>query len=143
MGAIDFDLCGWAYYLFDLYVVRTALRTYYSARLTPLWKASLEGYKRERSLPEDYQRYLTTFDTMHNVAVVNRQLVLLSSEGTSSQRKPWLSPNVRNILATREEGNTVRNGPPGGSNTLHLSPGMPRRFSDVSEPFAKMLPALF
>ena len=52
--------------------------------LTPLWKASLEGYKRERSLPEDYQRYLTTFDTMHNVAVVNRQLVLLSSEATSS-----------------------------------------------------------
>ena len=79
VGAMDFDLCGLGYYLFDLHTLRAFLKTHHGDRLEPLWEAFVEAYQRERPVPEDLQRHLLTFEVMQKVAAVNRQLVLLSS----------------------------------------------------------------
>jgi Ser/Thr protein kinase RdoA (MazF antagonist) len=86
VGAIDFDQCGLGYYTFDLGVVRRALRLYRD-RQELLWAAFVEGYERECPLPEGYQRYLTTFEVLHRVLAINRQLRLLSSEDTAGQAR--------------------------------------------------------
>lgn len=77
VGAVDFDLCGLGYYLFDLYTMRDSLRTHHADRVEPLWAAYLAGYERERPLPRDLQRYLTTFEAMQKMAMSNRQIRLL------------------------------------------------------------------
>ena len=77
---MDFDLCGLGYYLFDLWTMRDSLRTRHPDRVEPLWAAYLAGYERERPLPEDLPRYLTTFEAMQKMAMVNRQIKLLSQE---------------------------------------------------------------
>lgn len=89
VGAIDFDMCGWGHYMFDLTVVRKGLARCYADRLGPLWAAFLEGYRHKRSLPEDYARQIEVFEVMLRVAVLNRTLGLLASEATRHQaRKP-------------------------------------------------------
>ena len=80
VGAVDFDLCGLGYYLFDLWTMCDSLRTRHPDRVEPLWAAYLAGYERERPLPEDLPRYLTTFEAMQKMAMVNRQIKLLSQE---------------------------------------------------------------
>ncbi len=95
VGALDFDLCGLGYYLFDLWTVRNSLRTLHADRVEPLWAAFLAGYERERSLPEDLQRYLTTFEVMQKVATVNRQIELLGSKaGPAGLRSPDFLANM-------------------------------------------------
>jgi Ser/Thr protein kinase RdoA (MazF antagonist) len=77
VGVIDFDMCGCGHYLFDLKVARSSLRRRYDDQMGPMWEAFLEGYRRERPLPEGH---LATFDAMQRVAAVNRNLALLASE---------------------------------------------------------------
>jgi Ser/Thr protein kinase RdoA (MazF antagonist) len=79
VGVIDFDMCGWGYYLSDLSVIRRSLTQRYKGRLEPMWEAFLEGYESKRPLPEDYARQIEAFDAMQTVAVVNRNLRLLAS----------------------------------------------------------------
>jgi Ser/Thr protein kinase RdoA (MazF antagonist) len=87
VGAIDFDMCGWGYYLFDLSVVHRCLRPRHKDRQEPLWKAFLEGYRRKRPLPEDLARHIETFDAMQRVAAVNRTLELLARSDTRDQAR--------------------------------------------------------
>ena len=87
VGAIDFAGCSLGYYLADLSHIRASLRRRFGDRLEPFWAAFLEGYERERPLPEDYPRYLTTFDVMRNAVAVNNRLRPPSS-GDAGSRPP-------------------------------------------------------
>lgn len=80
VGPIDFDLCGLGHYLLDLAVLLNFLSIRHSDRFWRMRKALLEGYERERHLPEGYQRHLMTFHAMRRVARVNRELRALGSE---------------------------------------------------------------
>jgi Ser/Thr protein kinase RdoA (MazF antagonist) len=80
VGVIDFEMCGWGYYLSDLSVIRRSLAQHYKDRLEPLWEAFLEGYQGKRPLPEDYARQIEAFDAMQRAAIVNRHLVILEFE---------------------------------------------------------------
>jgi Ser/Thr protein kinase RdoA (MazF antagonist) len=69
--AIDFEVCGWGYYLFDVAVTLSSLEGHGA----PLQAAFLEGYQRERPLPEShFSRYLETFMVMRLVQRVNMVL---------------------------------------------------------------------
>ena len=68
--AIDFEVCGWGYYLFDVAVTLSTLEKYGA----PLQAALLEGYQRERPLPEGHWSYLETFMAMRVVQRVNMAL---------------------------------------------------------------------
>jgi Ser/Thr protein kinase RdoA (MazF antagonist) len=97
VGAVDFDLCGLGYYLFDLWTMRDSLRTHHADRVEPLWAAYLAGYERERALPEELQRYLTAFEAMQKMAMVNRQIRLLGQEtDPAALRSPDFLTNMAN-----------------------------------------------
>jgi len=97
VGAVDFDLCGLGHYLFDLWTMRDSLRTRHANRVEPLWAAYLAGYERERPLPEDLQRYLTAFEGLQKMAMVNRQIRLLSQgTGPEALRSPDFLANMAN-----------------------------------------------
>lgn len=98
VGAVDFDLCGLGYYIFDLWTVRNSLRTHHADRVEPLWDAFLAGYERERSLPEDLRRYLRTFEVMQKVATANRQIELLGHDNPAGLRQPDFLANVASWL---------------------------------------------
>ncbi len=85
VSAIDFDSCGLGHYLLDLAVLLHVLRVNIPRVQRPdrFWRmreALLEGYERERPLPEGYQRHLMTFHAMRHVARVNREFRALGSE---------------------------------------------------------------
>ena len=80
VGAVDFDSCGLGHYLLDLAVVLNALRIRHPNRFEAMRGALLEGYERERALPEGYRGYLMTFHAMRYVSRVNRELRALGSE---------------------------------------------------------------
>jgi Ser/Thr protein kinase RdoA (MazF antagonist) len=96
---IDFEFCGWGYYLFDIAVTLSSLEGYDA----PLPAALLEGYQRERPLPEGHWRYLETFMAMRLMQRLNKGPRLLpgsvewlkkfaTSEGEARQRdvgSPW------------------------------------------------------
>jgi Ser/Thr protein kinase RdoA (MazF antagonist) len=69
--AIDFEVCGWGYYLFDMAVTLSSLE----GHGTPLQAAFLEGYQRERPLPESHvSKYLETFMVMRLMQRLNMAL---------------------------------------------------------------------
>jgi Ser/Thr protein kinase RdoA (MazF antagonist) len=115
VGVIDFDLCGLGHYLLDLAVLLNALRLS-AQRIQPtgrFWKIRVtffEHYERERSLPEDYRRYLMTFHAMRHVARVNTEFRARRSEANRSRvRGDGLLRNVLewlqgNYLKDEEQG---------------------------------------
>jgi Ser/Thr protein kinase RdoA (MazF antagonist) len=71
--ALDFDHCGWGYYLYDLAVTVRYLQAY-GEDAAPMCDAFLEGYQRERPLrggPE----HLAACQVMRLVELVNLTLV--------------------------------------------------------------------
>lgn len=71
---IDFDVCGWGYYLYDLAVPLVDLdftQEHYGAPYARMEAAFLEGYQRERPLPMGYQEYIDTFLAMEMMRYVN------------------------------------------------------------------------
>lgn len=94
VGAIDFDLSGWGYYLFDLYKVRMGLKKHRGDDDAPLLSTLLEGYERDRPLPEEPQKYFETFTMMLRVSAVNRQLAALHREATPLREGPHLLSNT-------------------------------------------------
>lgn len=87
---IDFDSCGWGYYLFDLAVALLPFEPY-GDRYDPLKNALLEGYQAKRPLPEGYQDYLESLTAMKVAAQANRALRSLADKSASS-------PNARRLL---------------------------------------------
>lgn len=85
VGALDFDLLGHGYYIFDLRVLRFSLG-FHITNPQPLWNAFMEAYGSGVPLPEDHERFFPTFAVMQRVASVNRQLDLLGSDDTA--RRP-------------------------------------------------------
>ncbi|MBA2533455.1 MAG: phosphotransferase [Rubrobacter sp.] len=85
VGSIDFDRCGLGHYLLDVATIRRDLENRYPGRQEQMWTAFVEGYERERPLPEDYQRYLTTFDVVRRVREVNREIKRFRREGNARQ----------------------------------------------------------
>lgn len=81
--AVDFDLCGWGYYLFDLAWMFRALGDY-GSYCAPMRAALLEGYQRERPLPEGYQNHFRTCMAMRAGDLVNRVL-----GWETLTRRPW------------------------------------------------------
>ncbi len=57
---IDFASCSWGHYLHDVAVALSALEAFGEHR-TELRAAFLEGYQRERPLPEEHLRHLGAF----------------------------------------------------------------------------------
>jgi Ser/Thr protein kinase RdoA (MazF antagonist) len=110
VGVIDFDLCGLGHYLLDLSVLLNALRLQRPDRFWKMREVLLEAYERERSLPENYRRYLMTFHAMRHVARVNRELRARRSEANRSRvRGDGLLRNVlewlqSNYLRDKEQG---------------------------------------
>jgi Ser/Thr protein kinase RdoA (MazF antagonist) len=70
---LDFEKCGWGYYLFDLTVTLSVMESHKKNR-APRQAAFIEGYQRERPLPEDHWRCLETFMAMRVVQRVNMVL---------------------------------------------------------------------
>lgn len=68
---IDFEICGWGYYYFDLAGALWELETSYGERCAPMQAAFLEGYRRERRLPKGHRRYLETFMALRVALRVN------------------------------------------------------------------------
>lgn len=97
VGAIDFDLCGLGHHLLDLAATMTLapLQPRHGARIEPMREALLEGYWRERSLPENYRKHLDTFTVMRRVAAFNRQIELLSSPASRTRRVSGASCRTR------------------------------------------------
>lgn len=80
---IDFETCGWGYYLFDLAVTLSSLEGCVEDR-APMRTALLEGYQRERPLPEGYWRHLEAFMAMRIVQRVN-----LALSWQNPSRREW------------------------------------------------------
>lgn len=72
VSAIDFEGCGWGYYLYDLAVLLLRLEES-GERYEPLRAALLEGYQQVRYLPEEH---LDTFVAMRRVDRITRVLRL-------------------------------------------------------------------
>lgn len=96
--AVDFENCGWGYYLFDLVVTLSSLEGYGEKYRAPMQAALIEGYQRERPLPEDHCRYLDTFMAMR---VVQRANLVLGWK--SPTRRPWGPRRLRSSVEGLEE----------------------------------------
>jgi len=100
---IDFDRCGWGYYLFDLAVTLSALGPD-DRRGSALRFALIESYRGERSLPDDYRRYLATFVVMRLASRINWGLQAPAGRPAPHQRTNFMSNavnEVRRLLETR------------------------------------------
>jgi Ser/Thr protein kinase RdoA (MazF antagonist) len=71
--AIDFDHCGWGYYLYDLAMPYSQLAPY-GKRRADMREALLDGYQRERSLPGGYQERLKVFVAMRRATAIHSAL---------------------------------------------------------------------
>jgi Ser/Thr protein kinase RdoA (MazF antagonist) len=58
--AIDFDLCGWGYYLYDIAVMLSVLVGRHS-KYEVLCAGFVEGYRRVRTLPGDWEEIVQMF----------------------------------------------------------------------------------
>jgi Ser/Thr protein kinase RdoA (MazF antagonist) len=72
---IDFDHCGWGYYLYDLAMPYLQMgRLGNRNRSTSLREALIEGYQSERTLPYCWQSQLQTFLAMRRMMVLHAVL---------------------------------------------------------------------
>ena len=95
VGVIDFDDCGWGYYLLDIATVLSSLR-----RLVPdshtyaaLRAAYLSGYAELRPLPPALDAQLPTFAVLRAMVIVN---FILAS--TNAQVQTWGPARIAGIV---------------------------------------------
>jgi Ser/Thr protein kinase RdoA (MazF antagonist) len=71
MYPIDFDECGWGYYLYDLVMPYTFLERY-KERGSRMQDALLEGYQLVRPLPQNHLESLDTFASLRFMARMHK-----------------------------------------------------------------------
>ncbi len=91
---IDFEDCGWGYYLFDLAMPLSTL----SSHSAPLGAALLESYQREHPLSEGHWDHLETFMAMRVVQKVNQAL-----GWETPTRRPWGQKFLRSSVKGLKE----------------------------------------
>lgn len=62
--AIDFEDCGWGYYLYDLAVILDEIYAVFPLRALELRQGLLNGYRQIRTLPADHESLLDLFVAM-------------------------------------------------------------------------------
>lgn len=82
--AIDFDDCGWGFYLYDLAVTLSELR--HLERFDELRAALVDAYARRRSLPERYEDYLHAFVLLRRMQLL---VWVLESREHAAFRGEW------------------------------------------------------
>lgn len=82
--AIDFDDCGWGFYLYDLAVTLSELEEL--PQYTALRAALVEAYGRLRPLPERYESYLAAFRVLRKLQLL---LWILESREHAAFRDEW------------------------------------------------------
>ena len=100
VGVIDFDDCGWGYYMLDIASVLDSFfrrvvkqpEDYLSLR-----NAYLKGYDRIRALPSDVDVHLRTVKVMRDMITVN---FILSSKNASVHT--WSHQRLAQIMAQLE-----------------------------------------
>lgn len=83
--AIDFDHCGWGYYLYDLTMPYMQM-AHFGHRCEEMREVFLEGYQRERSLPGNCQKRLEVFVAMRRATGIHSSLSAL--KGVPLSRVP-------------------------------------------------------
>ena len=82
--AIDFDDCGWGFYLYDLVVTLSELEEVPTYQL--LRNTLLEQYSRLRPLPERYEQYLYAFRLLRKLQLL---LWIVESREHAAFRDDW------------------------------------------------------
>ena len=82
--AIDFDDCGWGFYLYDLVVTLSELEEVPTYQL--LRNTLLEQYSRLRPLPERYEQYLYAFRLLRKLQLL---LWIVESREHAAFRDEW------------------------------------------------------
>ena len=92
--AIDFDDCGWGAYVYDLAVPLSELedRSNYEA----LRDALLDGYARQRALPNGYEDHLDALTILRRVQLI---IWILESRKQAAFRDDWRSWARRDVRA--------------------------------------------
>lgn len=68
--AIDFEDCGWGYYLYDLAVILDEIYAVFPARASALRQSLLDGYRQIRNLSEEHESLLDLFVAMRLAELV-------------------------------------------------------------------------
>ena len=95
VGVIDFDDCGWGYYLLDVATVLSSLRRVVSDAHTyaTLRAAYLAGYAEVRALPAALDAQLATFTVLRAMVIAN---FILGS--TNAEVQTWGLPRLAGII---------------------------------------------
>jgi Ser/Thr protein kinase RdoA (MazF antagonist) len=101
--AIDFDHCGWGHYLYDLAMPYMALARF-GERCEDMREALLEGYQRQRDLPNAYQERLQAFYAMCLITRILPVLGSLKSVSHSESRieHVWKAETSRKLQTLKE-----------------------------------------
>lgn len=95
--AIDFDDCGWSYWVYDLAVILEQWRT------TPLWEtmrnAVLQGYAEVRVFPADQLAYLDTFIAARQASVT---LWIVGKAIDDPSFRPYVATNLERTARSIE-----------------------------------------
>jgi Ser/Thr protein kinase RdoA (MazF antagonist) len=99
LGLIDFDDCGWGYYLYDLATTLCSLRHVVRdvRRAGVLRAAYLAGYDRVRSLPSRAETLLPTFMAMRELVIMTFIL-----ESSNANVQAWAAGRVAEAVARLE-----------------------------------------
>ena len=121
VGVIDFDDCGWGYYLLDIATVLSSVRRVVpdSHTYAALRAAYLSGYAALRPLPPALDAQLPTFAVLRAMVIVN---FILAS--TNAQVQTWGPARIAGILHDMERylaGDTTATIQIGALAPLHLA----------------------
>lgn len=95
--AIDFDDCGWGFYLYDLAVTLSELEG--RARYAEMRRAMLEAYARARPLPDRHEAYLAAFIALRRMQLITWILESRQHAAFRDDWQPWAVKELRALGA--------------------------------------------
>jgi Ser/Thr protein kinase RdoA (MazF antagonist) len=96
--AIDFDDCGWGFYLYDLAVTLSELEG--RPRYAEMRRAMLEAYAHARSLPDRHEAHLAAFIALRRMQLITWILESRQHPAFRDDWQPWAAKELR-ALADR------------------------------------------